>query len=265
MRLKRGQYFGSPVHKASLAGLRFSQAAYQPLAQLPHHSHAHPYFCLVAAGLFEEQSGRRLEACSKGTAVWNPSGAEHEDRFGNAGARTWNIEFSDAWEERIAQATRVWTPARNAQVTWLVTRILRELGDSDTASALALEGMVCALIAEVSRPAPSLEWRRPGWLLRARDRLIAEFREPPSVGELAREAGVHRSHFARAFRLHFGCTMAEFVRRLRIDWAAEQLRFERYALSELSLHAGFGDQAHFSRCFKRVTGVTPGQYRAGTR
>jgi AraC family transcriptional regulator len=90
---------------------------------------------------------------------------------------------------------------------------------------------------------------------------MEDYRKPPGVGELAREAGVHRSHFARAFRQHFGCTIADFVRRLRIDWAAQQLRSQSCSLSQLSLDAGFGDQAHFTRTFKRITGVTPGAYR----
>jgi len=262
MRLNNGQYFGTRVHVGELAGLRISQAMYAPRAQLPRHSHALPYLCLVAAGMFEERAGRRLEACVAGTVVWNPSGEEHEDRFGNFGARTWNLEFTDGWTDRLAQGERAWTVAQGGEAAWLVTRILRELAEPDTASALALEGLVCALIGEISRATPATHQRRPAWLTRAHERLLAEYREPPSVGDLARDAGVHRSHFARAFRHHVGCTVAEFVRRLRIEWAAEQIRLSQYSLSNLALQAGFGDQAHFSRAFKRVTGVTPGEYRA---
>jgi AraC family transcriptional regulator len=50
-----------------------------------------------------------------------------------------------------------------------------------------------------------------------------------------------------------------------VEWAAEQLRARGHGLAELSLSAGFGDQAHFTRAFKRVTGVTPGAYRATMR
>ena len=167
--------------------------------------------------------------------------------------------------ERVAQATLEWTPAHNADVSLLVTRIIRELNEPDTTSALTLEGLACALIGEVSRRRPSIDSKRPTWLPRAPDRLREEYRDPPSVGELASDAGVHRSHFARAFRRYSGCTVAEFVRRLRIDWAAEQLRLEGCTLSELSIQAGFGDQAHFTRTFKRMTGVTPGEYRTSMR
>jgi AraC family transcriptional regulator len=265
IRLNEGQYFGTRIHVANLGGLRITQAVYRPHTQLPRHSHARPYLCLVATGAFEERALCRVETCAAGSAVWNPSGDDHEDRFGAIGARTWNFEFTEAWAERIAEATPRWTPARNGNVTWLVTRILRELADQDSANALSLEGLVCALIGEVSRRPPATDQDRPAWLVRAQDRLMSEYRQPPNLGELARNAGVHRSHFARSFRRHFGCTVAEFIRRRRIAWAAEQLRSERYTLSELALEAGFGDQPHFTRAFKRIMGVTPGEYRAAIR
>ena len=265
MRLSEGRYFGTRLQVASLAGLRISQAVYQPRVQLPRHSHSRSYVCLVGAGRFEERSGSRMATCTMGSAVWNPSGQEHEDRFGDDGARTWNLELTDVWAERVAEATREWTPAHTADVSMLATRIIRELNEPDTASALTLEGLACALIGEVSRRRPSTDLTRPTWLSRAQDRLRAEYRDPPSVGELATDAGVHRSHFARAFRRYSGCTVAEFVRRLRIDWASDQLRLEHCTLSEVSLQAGFGDQAHFTRTFKRMTGVTPGEYRTTIR
>jgi AraC family transcriptional regulator len=264
-RLNDGGYFGTRAHIANLAGLRISQAVYQPRTLLPRHAHARAYLCLVATGAFEERARRRAETCAARSAVWNPSGDEHEDLFGPVGARMLNFEFTDSWHERLREATPHWTPARSADVTWLVTRILRELSEPDRASALALEGLVCGLIGEVSRRPPPIDRTRPVWLVHAEDRLMAEYRQPPTLAELARSAGVHRSHFARSFRRHIGCTVAEFVRRLRIAWAAEQLRGDRHTLSELALEAGFGDQPHFTRSFKRIMGMTPGEYRAAMR
>ena len=264
MQPNRGPYFAVDVRTADPAGLRITRAVYPPRTRLPRHSHAEPYLCLVAAGGFEERVGRRSESCAAGTVIWNPSCEEHEDTFGNSGGSCWNVEFTDAWGERLAQAADTWTPARTGEPAWLAGRIMRELAAPDGASSLALEGLVCALIGEISRRT-SDDSRRPVWLSRARERLHAEYRDPPSVAELARDAGVHRSHFARAFRRHIGCTVAEFVRRRRVEWAAGQLRNRGCGLAELALLAGFGDQAYFTRAFKRVTGVTPGAYRATLR
>jgi AraC family transcriptional regulator len=263
--LEEGIYFGSDMRVSDLAGLRITQRSYQPHACLPRHSHAQPYLCLVGAGSFEERVHRRTEACVAGSVVWNPAGATHVDRFGAGGARTWNVEFTHAWEERLAAAAPHWSPACSPEVRWLAAGILRELAEPDTASALVLEGQVCALIGVVSRQSPTIERKRPAWLRSAEDRLRAEFRHPPPLGEMAQAAGVHRSHFARTFRCHFGCTVAQFVRRLRIGWAAEQLLREHCVLAQLAPEAGFADQAHFTRSFKQIMGLTPGEYRAAMR
>jgi AraC family transcriptional regulator len=261
VQLNKGPYFAVDVRTAAPAGLRITQALYPPRTRLPRHGHAQPYLCLVAAGGFEERLRRRNATCTPGTVIWNPSSEEHEDTFGETGGRCWNVEFTEAWGERLAQAEDRWTAAGSGEPAWLATRIIRELAAPDAASSLALEGLVCALLGEMSRSRPE-ERRRPVWVLRARDRLQAEYRRPPSVAELAREAGVHRSHFSRAFRRYLGCTVADFVRHRRVEWAAEQLLTRGPGLAELSLSAGFGDQAHFTRAFKRVTGVSPGAYRA---
>jgi len=51
------------------------------------------------------------------------------------------------------------------------------------------------------------------------------------------------------------------VRELRIDFAREQLAGHA-PLSDIAAAAGFYDQSHFSRCFKRHVGVTPAAYRS---
>src|SRR5205085_2224737 len=64
------------------------------------------------------------------------------------------------------------------------------------ATGLALEIVAFALEGGDGAPAPP-------WLARAHERIHAEFRADTSVGELAREAGVHPVHFARAFRAKY--------------------------------------------------------------
>ena len=84
---------------------------------------------------------------------------------------------------------------------------------------------------------------------------------PPSLRELARAAGVHRVHLARSFRAATGLSVGAFVRKLRLDWAEEQLVRTSKPLVELSAEAGFADQSHFTRLFRTRTGLTPALYR----
>jgi AraC family transcriptional regulator len=77
--------------------------------------------------------------------------------------------------------------------------------------------------------------------------------------------GVHPVTLARAFRRAFGCTVGEYVRRLRIERAARQLADSDLSLAEIALGAGFSDQSHFSNLFRRHTGLSPFQFRRAIR
>jgi AraC family transcriptional regulator len=52
------------------------------------------------------------------------------------------------------------------------------------------------------------------------------------------------------------------VRQLRLDFACAQLTSGRHSLAAIAQAAGFADQSHFTRVFRRRMGLTPGAYRA---
>jgi hypothetical protein len=70
-----------------------------------------------------------------------------------------------------------------------------------------------------------------------------------------------RATSPRAFRQRFGVTVCQYARNLGLEWAASQLASES-PLAEIAVKAGFADQSHFTREFRRHFGVTPGRYRA---
>ena len=64
-----------------------------------------------------------------------------------------------------------------------------------------------------------------------------------------------------AFKKTLGCSPSEFVTKLRIEKASKLLRAGT-PIKQVAVEAGFVDQAHLTRRFKRLTGMTPGQYQA---
>lgn len=115
---------------------------------------------------------------------------------------------------------------------------------------------VMPVSAGVARPAPL-------WLRDVRARMEHEFRSPLRVQEVAAEVGRHPNHVSRAFRRYFGVSTVEWLHRLRVAWVAEVLMSGELTLSTVAQRAGFADQAHMTRVFKRYYGLTPGQYRKG--
>ena len=83
--------------------------------------------------------------------------------------------------------------------------------------------------------------------------------EPMSLKEIARASGYSRFHFLRLFKKETGHTPHAFVMKCRIERSMKLLR-EGVSLADAAYATGFSDQAHFSRRFKELVGITPGEY-----
>ena len=104
--------------------------------------------------------------------------------------------------------------------------------------------------------------RFPKWLEKVKNILEQRFAEPYKLSEIAAEVGVHPVHLAREFRKHYGSSIGEYLRKVRIEYACRELMGSNEAVTKIAFAAGFADQSHFSRTFKRLCGTTPGKYRA---
>ena len=134
----------------------------------------------------------------------------------------------------------------------------------DEVSPLVIESLAAEILAEVSRRTiRDTERRPPIWLKQARELLRARFSESLTLTAVAESVGVHPVHLARVFRQFYRCTTGEYMRQLRIEFAARELSTSDTPLVAIAAAAGFSDQSHFSRSFKDRTGLTPGEFRAG--
>ena len=87
--------------------------------------------------------------------------------------------------------------------------------------------------------------------------LRARFSESLTLNTIAASAAVHPVHLVRTFRRFHQSTVGEHLRRLRIEFASQQLADTDAPLADIALASGFADQSHFTRTFKRLTGLTP--------
>jgi AraC family transcriptional regulator len=142
-------------------------------------------------------------------------------------------------------------------------KIYDEFKHLDSASPVAIQGLAMEMFAAVSRNQTNLATHQPQrWLARAGEFLRESFTEHLTITQVASVAGVHPVYLAREFRRFHGCTIGEYIRRLRVERACFQLSASDQSLATIAAGAGFSDQSHFSRTFKRRMGMTPAQYRA---
>lgn len=84
--------------------------------------------------------------------------------------------------------------------------------------------------------------------------------DPLSVDDICAAVGLSRAYLIRAFGKRFGLTPHAYLLDQRVQHARAQLRLGR-PIAEVALEAGFADQAHLQRAFKKQLAATPGHYR----
>jgi AraC family transcriptional regulator len=101
----------------------------------------------------------------------------------------------------------------------------------------------------------------PRWLRDVENYIRAHFAQPVHLDAIAAEVHLHPAHLSRSFRRFRGCTVGEYVRRMRVDHAVGLLANTDLPLPAVAVQAGFYDQADMTRSVRRWTGRTPGQHR----
>ena len=84
--------------------------------------------------------------------------------------------------------------------------------------------------------------------------------EPPALEEIGREVGCSPFYLSRTFSAETGTTIPQYLRKLRMERAAELLRSGKYNVTEAALEVGYSSLSHFSQAFCQTMGCCPGLY-----
>ncbi len=84
---------------------------------------------------------------------------------------------------------------------------------------------------------------------------------PIKLEKLADEAHMSVRHFNRIFKENYGTTPFNYILQLRVDHACSLLKNSNLCIADIALESGFSDSNYFSRQFKKITGITPKEYR----
>jgi AraC-like DNA-binding protein len=94
--------------------------------------------------------------------------------------------------------------------------------------------------------------------------LKQDLAEPPSLEELGRKIGCSHFYLSRIFSAQTGQTITQYLRRLRMEKAAELLRSGEFNVTEAALEVGYASPSHFSQAFHEAFGCCPGLYPLAT-
>lgn len=151
--------------------------------------------------------------------------------------------------ERLAEGLRHPPLLQAARTLWYESRALE----------------LAALVLFQARPEAELFCDRQKRVARERvERVIAilqaDLAQPPDLEELGRRVGCSAWYLSRTFSAEMGLTIPQYLRRLRLERAAELLRTGRYNVTEAALAVGYSSLSHFSQAFHEHFGCCPGLY-----
>ncbi len=253
-----------------LDAFRLTYASFPPATFLPSHVHDRTTFAVMLDGSFDLLFPGKTYECPPCTIFTEPVGDVHANRIQAGGARVLVLQPDPARTELFRPCAAVLDRInhfRHGTIFNIASRLLREIRTRDSVSSLAMEALGLEMLAVAARLDSSqrVESPPPPWLLRAQELIHSQFRDTLRISEVARIIGVHPVHLARVFRYHYRVPLGSYIRSLRVEWAAEQLIGTDASIAAIAHEAGFSDQSHFTREFKRQLGIPPGRYRKERR
>lgn len=96
---------------------------------------------------------------------------------------------------------------------------------------------------------------------RAQDFIDQNVQEKITIDELAALVSLGRRSFERRFKTATGNSVLEYINRVKIEWAKRSFESSRKNLSEVMYDVGYTDTKAFRSIFKKITGLTPIEYR----
>lgn len=256
-----GDYVGRVDRSAALASCHLSTVIHGSARKLPGHAHDWPYLGTLLRGSYVSRTRIQELEFRHGGAVYHPRAFQHQDEIGCDGGTFFGVQLNPDFLQDADRAD----PDALRDVVVLdddeAHVILGALYAALCAGAgrLALESLAAELAGCLAAPKQLGRGGMPQWLARTEQRL----REEPHVSlhELSVDAGVHTTTLTRLFRRHKHCSIGEFHARARARRAFFAVVGSTTPLSAVCHDAGYADQSHMTRSFRRTFAATPGQLR----
>jgi AraC family transcriptional regulator len=255
-------YFVGETTQWEIADVLLSEVRHSAGKAVPAHEHEAPYLSLLLEGAYRERGGDFDIRYEPYTLVFHSAGTVHEDEMLGP-CRFFAVNLLPRWESVIAQLGG--SPAHvfelhGGEPIWLVLRLYREFLARNESLYDLVEPLVYELCTYVARRR-SEDLHEPAWLARV-DRSIQEnFNQRLDIPSMASSVDVHPAHLCRTFRRFRGGTITDALLGVRVQFVARRLIESGDALSVIAADAGFTDQSHMTRIFKRITGYPPGEHR----
>jgi AraC family transcriptional regulator len=260
VKFAKGCYVGSKVTERSFSYITTSETTFEPGITSDWHVHENPHYSHILYGGSKEIRSNKVQVQTEGFGLYYFPGIPHQNTHYKPGTRIFNIELEEAFfdkhdvaipsQEIMDEAKRPLNPAG-------LIRILKEHYFNDGHSAIAVEQLCVNLVADSVTPLKHY----PEWTAQITTVLNDQWNAAFSLNELAGQVNLHPVTLSKYFSRYFGCSLGEYLRKIKTDRALALIRKDKQSLTDIAFECGFTDQSHFIKTFKYFTGMLPRQYK----
>ncbi|EJL74020.1 helix-turn-helix domain-containing protein [Chryseobacterium populi] len=255
IKLSSGTYLGESTSRFEGNGIQLVDTVYHQAVSNDWHSHEHAHLTLVLDGGNREQRRGAEYQLTAGQVIFYHSDEVHKNDHTLFPSRNINLEIRPEFfakyeltEVQFAEAIKF----HNINAS-LILRVFKEAEfNEDALTDHVAELLISPLNKKYKVP--------PKWIRELHQLLNDNWQETPSLHTLATIVNVHPTTISKYFSQYFGCTLSQYLRKLKIERAIPLLR-DKFSISEISYICGFADQSHFIRTFKTETGILPKAFR----
>jgi AraC-like DNA-binding protein len=216
--------------------------------------------CFQANGVSLLKAGHKRFEFSGAHVSLNRAGDSQTFTVGNSIVRGISIDIPTAWLKKFCLddvVTGEGLGIRDPDLVFLARRIYEESLCGDVFSPMVIDALMVELLVNSVRRLSASKRVAPGWVQQIASAIRNDPSHPYKLEELSNLVGYHPVHIARTFREFTGKTVGEFVRCARLELAKTLLADNRLSIAEIAQMAGFTDQSHLNRLFRRCFNLTP--------
>ena len=260
--LRTGHFFGETNRKICLDGITLTDTEYTH-ERVDWHYHENAYFTFILQGKLIEGNKKESYYCSNGSLLFHSWQEPHYNIKPEGYTRGFHIELAEnRFDELDFDAGQLQGSfsIENTEVKLLLYKIFRETKIYDDITAGSVQMLLMEIFCRMLK-SNARQSAKPPWTKKLVEILRDGYAEKLSLKNLSNELNVHPAHLSRDFSKHFGCTLSEYVRKIRVEKSLALLPDKNRSLTEIAYQCGFFDQSHFLRCFKQINGANPSEYR----
>ncbi|KAF2333537.1 AraC family transcriptional regulator [Flavobacterium ginsenosidimutans] len=261
--LSTGQFFGETNSLIVLDGLTITDTEYTH-EKVDWHYHEKPYFTFILQGRVLEGNKKEIYQCSQGSLLFHNWDDAHYNIKPPGFTRGFHIEINQDWFKNYSLKTEQVQGSisiKNTGIQLLFYKIFKESKLDDSVSNLTINTLLIEVLEKIDSKYKTEDKFIPHWAKTLKEILHEQNLNDFSLPCLAKLLDIHPVHLSRCFPKYFGCSLGEYIRKIKIKKSIGMLSDNRSSLAEIALEAGFSDQSHFNRCFKENIGTTPMNFR----